>query len=155
MSGFLTGINLNLTSPDSLITAKDSFTFFDTENKAIAKGSTKARYHNSTIESDEILAWFHTLKTNEAHQSLKEAEARGHVKITTPDDIAYGDKAHYDGHSEKALLTGNVKIIHGKNEILGSKAEIDLKTGISKMLSEPNENSSGTQGRVRGVIRID
>lgn len=150
----LTGTNLTLTSPDYTIKARDSFTFFDTDNKALIKGIAKATYHESTIESDEIIAWFHTLKTNETHQSLKEAEAHGHVKITTPNDIAYGDKAHYNGQSEKAILTGNVRITHAKNDITGSKAEIDLKTGISKMLSETNENTPG-QGRVRGVIRVD
>ncbi|MBP9694263.1 MAG: hypothetical protein KBE16_06125 [Alphaproteobacteria bacterium] len=150
----LTGTQLKLTSPEYVITARDSFTFFDNENKAHIKGLAKATYHESTIESDEILAWFHTLKTNEAQQSLKEAEAHGHVKITTPNDIAYGDKAYYNGQSEKAILTGNVRITRAKSDILGSKAEIDLKTGISKMLSS-TETTSGTQGRVRGVIRVD
>lgn len=150
----LTGTSLNLTSPDYTITARDNFTFFDNENKAHIKGLAKATYHESTIESDEMLAWFHTLKTNEAQQSLKEAEAHGHVKITTPNDIAYGDKAYYNGQSEKAILTGNVRITRAKSDILGSKAEIDLKTGISKMLSS-TETTSGTQGRVRGVIRVD
>lgn len=151
----LTGTSLSLTSPDYTITARDSFTFFDTENKAHIKGMAKATYHESTIESDEIVAWFHTLKTNETQQSLKEAEAHGHVKITTPNDIAYGDKAYYNGQSEKAILTGNVRITRAKSDILGSKAEIDLKTGISKMLSSPSENSSKPQERVRGVIRVD
>jgi lipopolysaccharide export system protein LptA len=150
----LTGTQLKLTSPEYVITARDSFTFFDNENKAHIKGLAKATYHESTIESDEMLAWFHTLKTNEAQQSLKEAEAHGHVKITTPNDIAYGDKAYYNGQSEKAILTGNVRITRAKSDILGSKAEIDLKTGISKMLSS-TETTSGTQGRVRGVIRVD
>lgn len=151
----LTGTQLKLTSPEYVITARDSFTFFDNENKAHIKGLAKATYHESTIESDEMLAWFHTLKTSEAHQSLKEAEAHGHVKITTPNDIAYGDKAYYNGQSEKAILTGNVRITRAKSDILGSKAEIDLKTGISKMLSTSDEKTPGTQGRVRGVIRVD
>lgn len=151
----LTGSNLSLTSPDYTITAKDSFTFFDAENKAHIKGMAKATYHQSTIESDEILAWFHTLQTDETHQSLKEAEAHGHVKITTPNDIAYGDKAYYNGQSSKAILTGNVRITRAKSDITGSKAEVDLKTGISKMLSASPGTSPGAEGRVRGVFRVD
>jgi lipopolysaccharide export system protein LptA len=35
---------------------------------------------------------------------------------------------------EIARLTGNVKITRGENQMNGKEAEINLKTGVSKML---------------------
>ena len=59
---------------------------------------------------------------------------------------ATGDAATYDATAEAATVTGNVEIIDGANIMRGGRAEVDLRTGNSRMLS------SGSGGRVSGVL---
>ena len=43
------------------------------------------------------------------------------------------------------MLVGNVRITRGQNQLAGAKAEVNLKTGISRLLS-------GDAGHVEGLI---
>ena len=49
-----------------------------------------------------------------------------------------------------AKLKGNVKITRGPNQIEGDAAEVDTKTGVSKMLASPEAKNNS--GRVRGLL---
>ena len=79
--------------------------------------------------------------------SLVTIDAKGKVKVVTEGGReATGDAAVYDASTEQATLTGNVVIIEGKSRMQGGRAEVDFKTGNSRMLS------AGTGGRVTGVL---
>lgn len=79
--------------------------------------------------------------------SLQTINAEGAVTVTTEAGRkANGDAATYDALSEQATLTGNVVIIDGASEMRGGRAEVDFKSGNSRMLS------AGSGGRVSGVL---
>ena len=90
---------------------------------------------------DKIVALF------AADGSLSSLDATGDVSVISGKGRqASGDAATYDADAEAATVTGNVEIIDGANRMRGGRAEVDLKTGNSRMLS------SGAGGRVSGVL---
>ena len=62
-------------------------------------------------------------------------DAIGNVKISTPNEVAIGDEAIYYVEKELVRLSGNVKITRGISQLNGSIAEVNLKTGRSRLLS--------------------
>ena len=69
----------------------------------------------------------------------------GHVVIHTTSDTATGDPGVYLPPTGQARLGGNVHIIHGPNELAGSDALVNMKTGVATLLAAPG-------GQVSGVI---
>lgn len=150
----LTEGNLRFITPTYTVTARDQLSFDENQNKAVAAGNAKAVKEESTIHSDTLITWL----TENASSSLEmsKSEAIGHVKIVTANDIAFCDRAEYSANDEQAYLFNNVKIVRGENQILGSKAVINLKTGQSKMLTEANpENKDASKERVKGILHLD
>ena len=79
--------------------------------------------------------------------SLQTIDAKGDVTVTTEAGRrADGDAATYSALTEQATLTGNVVIVDGESTMSGGRAEVDFKSGNSRMLS------SGAGGRVSGVL---
>ena len=79
--------------------------------------------------------------------SLQTIDAEGDVTVTTEAGRrADGDAATYSALTEQATLTGNVVIVDGESTMSGGRAEVDFKSGNSRMLS------SGAGGRVSGVL---
>ena len=69
------------------------------------------------------------------------------VQIITGQDRARADKGIYNVESGVATLTGSVKITRNKNILRGCSAEINLNTGISRLLRCPKGSK-----RVNGTI---
>ena len=66
------------------------------------------------------------------------------VSIKTNNEVAFSDKAIYNNETEICKLFGNVRLQRGESFLLGEYAEVDLKSGINKLLpypgKMPNEN---------------
>ena len=79
--------------------------------------------------------------------SLVSIDAKGDVRvITEAGREATGDAAIYDAVSEQATLTGNVVLVDGESRMRGGRAEVDFKTGNSRILA------TGSGGRVSGIL---
>ncbi len=79
--------------------------------------------------------------------SLVSIDAKGDVRVVTEGGReATGDAAVYNAVTEQATLTGNVVLVDGESQMKGGRAEVDFKTGNSRMLS------AGSGGRVSGVL---
>jgi len=76
---------------------------------------------------------------------LQRVEAFGHVAINTPTETVTGDRGIYVAETGLARLGGNVRITRGQNQLNGSDAEVDLNTGVSRLLA-------GNTGRVAGLV---
>jgi lipopolysaccharide export system protein LptA len=76
---------------------------------------------------------------------LKKVDAFGNVSVRTATEIVTGDRAVYVPETGIARLGGNVHITRGQNQLNGAEAEVNLKTGISRLIS-------GTAGRVQGLV---
>ena len=84
--------------------------------------------------------------TNGAAQNLDRVEAFGNVIVSTPTDIAQGEKAVYNAKTGIALLTGNVKLTRGRNQANGDFLEINLNSGLYKLGCRPGTGSSCVRG---------
>ena len=134
-----------VSGPRGTITADrliDLDTREDETQKMTATGSAVYRDDTGRVFAGEILhAYF------DAAGALTALDAEGDVMVTNASGReATGDAATYDSTSDSATVTGNVEITDGGSIIRGDRAEIDLESGDSRMLS------SGNGGRVSGVL---
>ena len=68
---------------------------------------------------------------------LQQVDAQGQVEIKTPTDYATGNSGVYYVDKQFAELTGAVKITQGEAQLNGEYAEVNLATGVSRLLAAP------------------
>lgn len=142
----VTGDNLKLITPTEMITAEQSLEYQQSENVAYARGNAVINRTNNRLRADVLKAYFK--EDAQGQLAIKDVYARDNVVITTPTDVARGQKGHYDAASGIATLIGGVSLTREDNKLYGDIAEVNLKTGISKLLSK---KSSG--GRVQALFK--
>lgn len=79
----------------------------------------------------------------DASGKLKRVDAIGHVVIMTATDIVQGDRAVYDPNLGIARIAGDVRITRGQNVLVGDEALVNMKTGISRLLSQGDTQVKG------------
>lgn len=90
---------------------------------------------------------------NERNDSrMQRIDAYGNVIITTPQEVARGNRAVYLEETGIANLIGSVKITRGQNQLNGEAAEVNLRTGVSRIVSATSGTSGGP---VRALIVPD
>jgi lipopolysaccharide export system protein LptA len=156
----LTGRHLKLTTSQDIVTARNSIEYYAADHKAIVRGNALIMAKDGrSIAADVITGYFESQQGGGASAQnaaqnkgglsqsghLKRVDALGHVVIKTTTDIATGDRGVYLPPTGEARLGGNVHIIHGQNELAGSDALLNMKTGIATLLAGPG-------GQVSGVI---
>ncbi|CAK0750291.1 lipopolysaccharide export system protein LptA [uncultured Gammaproteobacteria bacterium] len=62
-------------------------------------------------------------------------DGEGHVVVTTATDVALADRLMYSVKANIAILTGNVKITRGDNQINGDAAEMNIATHINRLIN--------------------
>jgi len=122
----------------------------DTQGKqtletANASGNASIQYGTDNLKANNITASFS--KDAQGKQSLKTAEANGSVTIKTVEEEITGQNATYNATQNTAEMRGNVVITRGPNKLEGDRAQINLKTSISKIFGNPKQNK-----RVKGVF---
>lgn len=146
----LTGSDLRLEADNFKLSAADKFEYFVKEGKLAASGRAKLTQENedgnNVIEADQLTARFIDEGGSNERQ-LEKMEAIGNVVITTPTETITGDEGFYNKLTNKAELSGNVKIMRGANVLEGAIANVDLNTNISTLSGGPENN-----GRVSGVF---
>lgn len=142
----LTGGDLRFVTANDVVTASDSLEYWRADNLAVARGDAVAVRGDNRVKAERLVG---LLQQNPQGQlDLTRIDADGAVVITTPRDVVRGDKGTYDIGAKLALLNGDVKITRGRNQLNGSAAEVDLETGVSRLLAAP----AGQSGRVRGLF---
>lgn len=144
----LVGQDLRLVSETDTITARDSLEYWETKNMAVARGDAVATRADKRISADVLSAHFEP----DADEKLRitRVDGFGNVKVSSATEFASGERGIYYVDREFATLTGSVKITRDDNQLNGEYAEVDLKSGVSRLMAAP-PGSQGT-GRVRGLI---
>ncbi len=127
------GNPVTMTSGADVITARRQLEFWQARQLAVARGDAVATRTGRRIQADVLTAQFATGADGKSR--VKKIEAFDNVRITTAQDKVFADRGVYNVITGLARLTGSVKIKRGQNEINGCRADIDLKTGISRMYS--------------------
>ena len=142
----LLGDGLRLKTPTDEITARDSLEYWEKRQLAVARGDAVAVRADRRIEANALTARFSEGKTGDLE--VTGMDAVGGVRITTPREIARGRDGIYDVVKGIATLRGDVKITRGDNQLNGEMAELNLNTGVSRILAQ-----NGGKQRVKGLFR--
>ena len=154
------GRKLELISNEDRLTSNSTIEFWKNENIAIATGKAKAYKNNKYSIFADKLVWHlidekendNKSKGNQGYQ-IKKILAYKNVIIETNNEIAYSNKALYNEVSGICKLFGKVKLKKGDNFLTGEYAEMNLNTGISKLLPHPSKKTSETENRVKALIK--
>jgi lipopolysaccharide export system protein LptA len=138
----LTGGNPRFESEQLTVTASRNLEYWEVRQLAVARGDAVAESGNRKIRADVISAFVETGDNDKTE--LKRVEAIGGVRITTPYDAASGNEAVYDAKTSLATLCGDVEIRRGSNLLRGECAEVNLNTGVSRLI--------GGGGSVKGLV---
>jgi lipopolysaccharide export system protein LptA len=162
----LTGRNLKLTTPNDVLTARDDLEYWSQKHMAVARGDAVVLTNDGRRMSADTLVAYTTESSQPpagatpvavkpaavapddpmaASGKLQKVEAYGHVTIRTVTDTATGDRAVYVPDTGIARIAGKVRITRGQNQLNGTEAEVNMKTGISRLLA-------GNEGRVQGLM---
>jgi lipopolysaccharide export system protein LptA len=136
----LIGKNLKLETQSAVITARDTLEYWDKKHLAVARGDAIVNSQKGRLRADILTAHI----AQDGKRDLKQIDAFGHVLVSTGTEIARGEEGVYNPRTGLATLCGNVKITRGKNQLNGRCAEVNLVTGISRLV--------GGGGRVKGLI---
>jgi lipopolysaccharide export system protein LptA len=175
----MTGRSLKLTTPQDVLTARDSMEYWAQKHMAVARGNAVVLTSDGKrIAADTLVAYTtdtprpggpQPVKASTAPAGapgappgapsgakasgdpliasgkLQKVDAIGNVSVRTATETVTGDRGVYVPETGIARLAGNVRITRGQNQINGAEAEVNLKTGISTLLSGP-------AGRVQGLV---
>jgi lipopolysaccharide export system protein LptA len=163
----LTGHDLKLTTPNEILTARDSLEYYAQKHMAVARGNAVVVTNDGRrVAADTLVAYTTDAPStppgaatqvaakpgnpDDAMASsgkLQKVEAFGNVSVRTATDIATGDRAVYVPDTGIARLAGHVHITRGQNQLDGAEADVDMKTGISRLVP-----GTGSSARVQGLV---
>ena len=135
---------------DTIITANQQMEYWERQKMAVARGNAVAIHKGKTLRADVLKALLRKNKTGRSEVYI--IEAFNNVLIVSDKDRLRSDSAIYKLDSGIATLKGNVSIIREDHILKGDLAEINLKTGISKLLTVDSVGSRKERKRVRGLI---
>lgn len=149
----LTGADLRLETGEERITARDSLEYWAARNLAVARGNAVAVRGERRIRARVMTAHFAAGAGGAdtgAAGGVRRIEAFEEVEIASPDSVARADKAVYNTRTRIATLLGAVRLTQGQSQLNGGYAEINLNTGVSRLLGAPPDAEA--KRRVRGLI---
>lgn len=141
----VSGGGLGVDTGKEKLTATESLEYQDGPQIAIARGDATVVQEKRTVRADVMTG--HFKRQADGKTELVRVEADGNVKVKTPDTIASSTKGDYDLGTEVMTLSGDVKVTNGANQFNGEYAEVNVKTGVSRLLGSP-----GGSGKVKSLI---
>ena len=144
----MTGKDLRLVSKEDIVTARDSLEYWEGQQKAVARGKAHAIHEDKQIKADVLTANFQ--ENAEGELEVRRIDAVGNVEIMTAKEYARGREGVYHVDKELATLEGDVKITQGENQLNGDYAEVNMATGLSRLLGD----KPGTTAPAKPVTAI-
>jgi len=144
----MTGKGLRLETGEDSITANESLEYWEAKRVAVARGGAVASRGDKSLHAELLVGHFR--KDDEGRMVLKQVDAQGQVEIATPTDFVTSDSGVYHVEQELAELFGGVKITRGETQLNGEYAEVNLATGVSRLLAAPPGGNA--DNRVHGLL---
>jgi len=141
----VTGGGVGVDTGKEKLTADDSLEYQDGPQIAIARGNATVVQTDRRVRADTMTGHFQ--RQTDGKLTLMRMEADGHVEVKTPDTYATSNKGDYDLTADIMTLSGNVKVTNAGNQFNGEYAEVNVKTGVSRLLGNP-----GGTGKVKSLI---
>jgi len=131
----LTG-KVRLDTLQESVTATRSLEYWANKNMAVARGNAIAIHEDRRLNGETLVAYFHEPDAS-GKRKLQRVEAFTDVHVSTPTEIIRGSRGVYNVDSGITTIIGSVKITRGDDQMNGEYAEIDMNTGVSRLLSDP------------------
>jgi lipopolysaccharide export system protein LptA len=142
----MTGQGLKLETGEDVLIARDRLEYSDRTRQASAHGDVAVVRADRRLDAEHVTA--DLAPGLDGELALKKVEATGNVRIATPREFIRADRGTYDVDKQFAILTGAVKVTQDQNQLNGEYAEVDLKSGVSRLLGAP----PGGVGKVKGLV---
>lgn len=164
----LRGGNLRMDTETYTVTARDSLEYWEPRRMAVARGDAVVVSDDKRLQADVVAAYLADAPagqkpagqkqqegdgagpTGDGGNRLERIEAFGNVLVTSPNQVARAERGIYVLESGIATLFGSVKITRDQDQLNGEYGEVNLNTGVSKLLSGP-PGKAGAK-RVRGLF---
>lgn len=144
----LTGKIVRYETAAEKISARQSIEYWDTRRLAVARGNAIAIKDGRELRGDVLSAELEETKAGALE--VRRIQAFGNVEVASQSEVARADYGDYRVDTGIAHLQGSVKITRGANQLNGDLAEVNMKTGVSKLLAQPR--AAGGSKRVQGLI---
>lgn len=159
----LTGDGLKLTTPQQVLTARDSMEYWSQKRMAVGRGEATVTTNDGRRLSADTLVGYTTdpnagratpARTGPTRPSadpvlasgkLQRVEAFGNVEVRTAAETVRAERGVYVPDTGIARLAGNVRITRGQNQLNGDEALVNMATGVSTLSRAPG-------GRVQGLV---
>lgn len=162
----MTGRHLRLTTPQDVLTARDSMEYWSQRRMSVGRGNAVVVTSDGRRLAADVLVGY-TYPPDQQPQTgaakaptpaapgkqtdpllassgkLKEVDAFGHVEVRTQVDIVRGDRGVYVPETGIARIVGHVRITHGENQMNGPAADVNMRTGIAHIISAPGRRVEG------------
>jgi lipopolysaccharide export system protein LptA len=161
----LTGGALKLTTPQDVMSARDTMEYWSQKHMAVGRGNAVVTSNDGRrIKADTLVGYTvdnsqpgaakpaaQVEKSNKPVDPLMQAgklqrvEAFGHVEVRTATEIVTGDRGVYVPDTGLARIVGHVHVTRGENQLNGSAAIVNMKTGVATISQAPG-------ARVQGLV---
>lgn len=142
--GYDTSLPIEITA-DALEVQQD-------EQIAVFTGNVDAAQGELNLRADKLIV--HYRANAKESNAITMIEAFGNVFLSSPTEIAQGEKGVYNLDTDKIELTGGVVLTRGDSVIRGERLDMDLITGRSRVTGSgvlTQENGQGS-GRVKALF---
>lgn len=160
----LTGKDLKLTTPNQVMTARDTMEYWSQKHMAVGRGMATVTTSDGRRITADVLVGYTAPDTpgtaakpqpvaqpgKPAGQDplgtagkLQRVEAFGHVEVRTATETITGERAVYVADSGIARIVGNVAINRGLNHAVGDEAIVNMQTGVSRLIRNPGHRVEG------------
>ncbi len=145
----VSGKNVRFTAEKDQLSANRQLEYHEKKQLVVARGKATGIHQGKKLIADVLAAYLE--RNKKGGLIAKRVEAYGNVVVILAKDRVRAEEGVYNVKSETATLKGNVRILRGKNILAGEQAVINMKTGISRLLTAPGVDKK--RGRVRGLIQ--
>jgi lipopolysaccharide export system protein LptA len=147
----MTGKALKLTTPQDVVTARDSLEWYDGKQLAVARGDGVAVRGERRLRGDTLVAQVSQAPGEDSR--ISRVDGKGHVIVSGINgQVGTGDTGVYNADTGIATLIGHVTVARGDDTVVGQYGVVDLQTGVSRILPRPPTAEDTTRGRVQGII---
>ena len=162
----MTGSALKLTTPQHVMTARDTMEYWSQKHMAVGRGLATVTTTDGRRLAGDVLVGYTTPPPPAgqapaapkpqappkpggdplaASGKLQRVECFGNVEVRTATETIRGDRGVYVADSGIARVAGHVHITRGQNQLNGDGAVVNMRTGISTLVRDPG-------GRVQGLV---
>lgn len=119
----------------------DTFVVTEATSEATFTGNVVVERTDLTVWADKVVVQYSSAGMDDIESMI----ATGNVRLKTEDQVATGQRAHFDPDTQLLRLTGNVVVENASGTVRGPELVVDLATSTSVF-------TGGDGSRVTGVF---